>query len=101
MTDIQKMQNSAKEAAVMLKALSHESRLLILCLLIQGEKCVGELLGYSELSQSAFSQHLSVLRKQKLVSVRKQAQTVFYRIKDQNVEKIIAVLYNIYCPNKS
>ena len=97
--NIKDMQENAKQAAKVLKALSSESRLLILCLLTQGEMCVGDLLKYSDLSQSAFSQHLSVLRKEKLVKVRKESQTVYYSIKDQNVEKILTVLYEIYCPN--
>ncbi|MDC0535982.1 metalloregulator ArsR/SmtB family transcription factor [Francisellaceae bacterium] len=98
MNQINEMQQNAKKAALMLKALSHESRLLILCLLTQGEMCVSDLKEYSDLSQSAFSQHLSVLRKEALVKVRKESQTVYYSILDKNVEKILKVLYEIYCP---
>ena len=98
MNNIQEMQKNAKVASNMLKALSHESRLLILCVLTQGEMCVGDLLEYSDLSQSAFSQHLMVLRKEQLVKIRKESQTVYYSIKDPNVEKILMTLYEIYCP---
>lgn len=98
MNQINEMQQNSKKAALMLKALSHESRLLILCLLTQGEMCVSDLQEYSDLSQSAFSQHLSVLRKEALVKVRKESQTVYYSILDKNVEKILKVLYEIYCP---
>jgi DNA-binding transcriptional ArsR family regulator len=98
MNQINEMQQNAKKAALMLKALSHESRLLILCLLTQGEMCVSDLQEYSDLSQSAFSQHLSVLRKEDLVKIRKESQTVYYSILDKNVEKILKVLYEIYCP---
>lgn len=97
MNDLIVMRENAQKAAKLLKAISHESRLMILCLLTQGELSVGELAEYSSLSQSAFSQHLSVLRKEKLVSTRKEAQTVYYQLEDQNVKKIISTLYEIYC----
>ncbi len=97
MFDINDMQENAKQAADTLKALSHESRLLILCLLSQGEMSVGDLLKYSNLSQSAFSQHLAVLRKEGLVKTRKEAQSVYYTINDPNVLAILTVLHEIYC----
>lgn len=97
MKQISQMQQNAKKAALMMKALSHESRLLILCLLTQGEMCVSDLQAYSDLSQSAFSQHLSVLRKEELVKIRKESQTVYYSLADENVNKILQVLYEIYC----
>ena len=91
------MKGNAKQASSLLKAISHESRLLILCLLLRKEMSVGELAEFSDLSQSAFSQHLSVLRKEGLVQTRKESQTVYYSIKDPAVKKILEVLYNIYC----
>jgi len=94
---MQDIQQNAKKAAEMLKAISHESRLIILCLLSQGEKTVGELLEHSSLSQSAFSQHLKVLRDKELVKTRKEAQTVYYSIKNEDVMKILNSLYEIYC----
>lgn len=97
-SDSELMQKHATEAAALLKALSHPSRLMILCLLAQGESCVGDLQSCSDLSQSAFSQHLAVLRGQSLVTTRKEAQTVYYRIADANVLSIIQLLKNLYCP---
>ena len=97
MTNLIEMRENAQEAATLLKAISHESRLMILCLLTQRELSVSELAEYSNLSQSAFSQHLSVLRKEKLVTTRKESQTVYYQLKDQNIKKIINTLYEIYC----
>jgi DNA-binding transcriptional ArsR family regulator len=94
---MQNIQENAKKAAEMLKAISHESRLIILCLLSQGEKTVGELLVHSSLSQSAFSQHLKVLRDKELVKTRKESQTVYYSIKNEDVMKILNSLYEIYC----
>ncbi|MFC4892496.1 ArsR/SmtB family transcription factor [Pseudofrancisella aestuarii] len=87
----------AKSASEMLKAISHEDRLIILCLLNQKEMTVGELLEHTNLSQSAFSQHLKVLREKSLVKTRKQSQTVYYSIKNHDVNRILESLYQIYC----
>ena len=95
--DLMQMKDNAKQATSLLKAISHESRLLILCLLLRKEMSVGELAEFSDLSQSAFSQHLSVLRKEGLVQTRKESQTVYYNIKDPAVKKILEALYSIYC----
>lgn len=92
-----KMQKAALEASKLLKAIGHRERLLILCQLSQSEQNVGQLLENSELSQSAFSQHLRVLRQQKLVKVRKEAQSVFYSLDNGVVTKILKVLYETYC----
>ncbi|TXR53795.1 ArsR/SmtB family transcription factor [Reinekea thalattae] len=94
---IEELERNAAGAASLLKALSNESRLLILCNLAGGEKCVGELNEKIPLSQSALSQHLARLRSDELVTVRKEAQTVYYRIASKEAEAIISVLYNLYC----
>ncbi|MBK2238544.1 ArsR/SmtB family transcription factor [Francisella philomiragia] len=95
--DLIQMKDNASKASSLLKAISHESRLLILCLLLRKEMTVGELAEYSDLSQSAFSQHLSVLRNKGLVKCRKESQNVYYSIKDSSVIKILEALYGIYC----
>ncbi len=95
--DLMQMKENASKASALLKAISHESRLLILCLLLGEEMTVGQLAKYSNLSQSAFSQHLSVLRKEGLLQTRKEAQKVFYSLKDPAVKRILEVLYSIYC----
>lgn len=89
----------AKQAAVFLRSLANEHRLQILCRLASGEKSVGELIEPFELSQSAFSQHLAVLRKENLVEYRKQAQTLFYSIKDPDTLVFIQYLKNKFCPD--
>jgi|TARA_R110002126_G_scaffold687_27_gene4371 DNA-binding transcriptional ArsR family regulator len=96
--DIDKMQQQADHAVVLLKALANERRLFILChLLNEGEMCVGEMNKKLGLSQSALSQHLAWLRKDKLVCTRKEAQTVFYSLKSDEVKELIQVLNNMYC----
>ena len=89
--------NSAKLAAAKLKALAHPARLQILCQLVEQERSVGELYQNSQLSQSAFSQHLAVLRKQHLVTTRKQAQTIFYSLVGADSIQILQLLHRLYC----
>ena len=70
---------------------------MILCQLVGGEKSVGELLEAVELSQSALSQHLAVLRANGLVSTRRESQSIFYSIKGRETPVILAALYEVYC----
>jgi DNA-binding transcriptional ArsR family regulator len=95
--DNQKMQQNAPKAAKLLKSLANEARLMILCQLAKGEQCVGDLWQHSSLSQSAFSQHLAKLRKENLVEVRKEAQTVFYKLKEGPALHVMQALHHIYC----
>ena len=89
----------AGEASRLLKALANESRLLVLCFLVEaGELSAGELTERVGLSQSALSQHLAKLREGGLVATRKEAQSVFYLICDPRAEQVLALLHQIYCP---
>jgi len=89
---------SASQASALLKALSNEHRLMILCQLGEGELQVSELLDRVGLSQSALSQHLARLRDDGLVAARREGVAVFYRIADPAALKVIAVLAEIFCP---
>jgi len=92
------LQVGAGKAAALLKAIGNENRLLVLCLLIQtGEMSVGSILEHIPLSQSALSQHLGRMREEGLVAYRRESQTLYYRIANPDVEKIVAVLKSIYC----
>lgn len=99
--DLDRFQASAQQAARMLKALSNERRLMILCQLGDREISVGALQPLVGLSQSALSQHLALLREEGLVSARRDGQAIFYRIADPNAVRIIATLAEIYCPPES
>ncbi len=88
----------AGEAARLLKAMSNEHRLLILCRLGAGELSAGELLAETPLSQSALSQHLAVLREDGLVATRRAGLNIFYRIADPAALRIIHTLADIFCP---
>lgn len=91
------MQANADEAADLLKALANGQRLRVLCLLAGGERSVGEINDEVDLSQSALSQHLALLREQGLVHTRKEAQTVYYALADGPVRELIAVLHRSFC----
>ncbi|MBQ4774955.1 ArsR/SmtB family transcription factor [Pectobacterium versatile] len=98
-SDREFMQDGVAKAAAMLRAIGNENRLLVLCLLIEkGEMSVGALLEHIPLSQSALSQHLAKMREEGLISYRRESQTLYYRIENQDVEKIVATLKGIFCP---
>lgn len=89
----------AASAAQLLKVLANEHRLLVLChLLAAGETSVSVLVAKIGLSQSALSQHLGRLRADGLVTFRREAQTLFYRVSDERAERLLAVLKDIFCP---
>lgn len=99
MLDLSSVENKAEIAAHLLKAISNDKRLLILCALYRGEKNVGELEKIIGLSQSALSQHLARLRRDNLVDTRRDAQTVYYSLSHKDIKRILQVLYDIYgCP---
>ncbi len=100
MTDIEPMAIASKaaEAARMLRSLANQNRLLILCILANGELPVGALQAQVELSQSALSQHLARLREEGLVATRREGTSIVYRIADPAVLQIMTTLAAIYCP---
>lgn len=92
------MLKHSAQAAKLLKSISNEQRLLILCILHDQELSVGELNDIMpQLSQSALSQHLAVLRKDKLVTTRRDSQTIYYRLASNEASKIIHLLHELYC----
>lgn len=91
------MDAEAERAAELLKALANPQRLRVLCLLLEGERSVGQINEQVRLSQSALSQHLGVLREQNLVATRREAQTVFYSVAEGPVHDIIQILHGIFC----
>ncbi|GDY27786.1 MULTISPECIES: ArsR/SmtB family transcription factor [unclassified Agarivorans] len=95
--NIEDMQKNAEPALKLLKALANESRLMILCHLVEGELTVGELNQRVQLSQSALSQHLAWLRKDKLVSTRKESQTIFYSLASDEAKAVLGQLHALYC----
>lgn len=95
--DGEAMRLHAADASRVLKALANEKRLLLLCQLVEGECSVGELNARVDLSQSALSQHLAVLRDEGLVTTRREAQTIYYALAEGPAQQILATLHGIYC----
>jgi len=91
------LQRHTGAAADLLKALANEQRLSILCGLLDGPRSVGQINASVNLSQSALSQHLAVLREGGLVETEKEAQTVYYSVPEGPVHKILEALKEIYC----
>ncbi|HUH49027.1 MAG TPA: metalloregulator ArsR/SmtB family transcription factor [Mycoplana sp.] len=89
--------DQAKKASRFLKALSHETRLLILCLLTEGEKAVGEIEAILGLPQAVVSQQLARLRQDQIVVTRRDGRQVFYSLADENVTAIMGTLYEAFC----
>jgi DNA-binding transcriptional ArsR family regulator len=94
------MRSHAGSAAQLLKVLANEKRLMILCLLIDGERSVSQLNELLDLSQSALSQHLAVLREQGLVDTRRDAQSIYYSLVRGAAFEVIQTLHGIYCAPK-
>ena len=94
------MQANAARAAAYLKTLAHEGRLMILCHLSDGEKSVGELESLLQIRQAAVSQMLARLRDEQLVSTRRDGKTVYYSLADHNTQRVIGLMYELFCQPK-
>lgn len=95
--ELNELLKQARKASELLKALSHETRLLILCLLSEGEKSVSELEEILSLPQAAVSQQLARLRFDRLVTTRRDGRTVYYGIASDEVSGIVEQLYELFC----
>lgn len=91
------MREHAQEATTLLRAMASEHRLMVLCSLAAGELSVSELLERVPLAQSALSQHLAVLRRERLVRTRREGQTVFYAVEPGPALGVIRALHANYC----
>lgn len=89
--------SKARAASTLLKALSHETRLLILCILSQGEKTVGEIESILGLQQAVVSQQLARLRLERIVTTRRDGRLIYYNITDPSLTALVSVLYDMYC----
>ncbi len=96
MINLNQIEHKASQVSALLKSLSNEKRLLIICALYRGEKSVGELEEIVDISQSALSQHLARLRRDRMVSTRREAQTIFYSLKDDQItERVLDCLGDV------
>jgi len=102
MTDVQDspidaLEARAEDVAARLALIANPKRLLVLCALTEGELSVGALQGAVGISQSSLSQHLAKLREGRVVSTRREAQTIYYRLSDPQTQTLMAALYETFC----
>ncbi len=93
--ELAQMVERAREASEFLKALSHESRLLLLCILAEGECSVSELESILGERQSTVSQQLARLRLDRLVTTRREGKTIYYSLADDNVRVVPSALFGV------
>lgn len=91
------MMSAAEKASDLLKSLANRHRLLIVCQLIEGERSVGELGAFLGIRDSTVSQHLALLRKDGLVTARRDGQTIWYSIASEPAREVLQTLYKVYC----
>jgi DNA-binding transcriptional ArsR family regulator len=95
--ELTRIMKNARVASDFLKALSHESRLIILCLLAERERSVTELEELLSLRQTTVSQQLARLRLDDLVVTRREGKQVYYSLADEEIKRFIRVIYDRFC----
>jgi len=95
--DIEVYLEQAKKASELLKELSHETRLLILCLLCEGERSVSDIEEILSMPQAAVSQQLARLRFDRLVNTRRDGRMIYYSLAGEEVTAVIGMLYELFC----
>jgi DNA-binding transcriptional ArsR family regulator len=91
------LEAKAEEVAATLSAMANPKRLLVMCTLLTGEKSVGDLALIVQLSPAALSQHLGKMRALRLVSTRRDGQTIYYSLASVEVQAVLETLYRVYC----
>lgn len=99
--ELEIMAENAKQATDFMKAIAHESRLMILCYLSSGEKSVMELEELLALRQPTVSQQLARLRLERLITARRDGKTIYYSIADQRAVKMMEVVYKMFCVDRA
>jgi DNA-binding transcriptional ArsR family regulator len=94
---INEMKTTADDICEIMTLLSNRSRLMILCLLTESEKSVGQLAEALGARDTAVSQQLAVLRRERIVKARREGQTMFYRVVREDIGQLLAFLYETYC----
>jgi ArsR family transcriptional regulator len=95
--EVGKMGAAAEAATTLLRALANSDRLLLLCHLSQGERCVSELEEELGIQQPTLSQQLTVLRTQELVSTRRDGKRIYYAVSDPKALAVLETLYRLFC----
>lgn len=99
--ELEALMRNAREASDLLKAISHESRLLLLCILAEKERSVSELEAILSLRQPTVSQQLARLRYDNVVTTRRDGKAIYYSIANEDLRKIVRVIYDIFCNGRA
>ena len=91
------LETRSEEVAATLAAMANPKRLLVMCTLLAGEKSVGDLAEIVQLTPAALSQHLGKMRALRLVSTRRDGQTIYYSLASAEVQAVLETLYRVYC----
>jgi DNA-binding transcriptional ArsR family regulator len=91
------MQASADKACNLMKVLSNRDRLMLVCQISLGEKCVKELEDILQIHQPTLSQQLTVLRNEGLVKTRKEGKNIYYSLASEVAISVIGLLHDYYC----
>ncbi len=94
------LHEKAGKVADFLKGLGSPHRLMVLCELAKGERSVTELMEATGLAQTSMSQHLTKLKKENIVSFRRDHRTLYYSISHEAAQDIMQVLYKHFCNEK-
>ena len=94
---IHPLEAKAEEVSATLAAMANPKRLLVMCTLLAGEKSVGDLAEIVQLTPAALSQHLGKMRALRLVSTRRDGQTIYYSLASAEVKTLLVTLYQVYC----
>lgn len=98
--EIDIMRDSAQQVVAILKSLANTDRLLILCHLSQSEMNVSQIEEMTEIRQPTLSQQLMMLRRNDMVSTRRDGKQIYYSIKDPHLVEMLNTLYRLYCPQE-
>lgn len=96
-TAINPLEAKAEEVAATLTAMANPKRLMVLCTLLEGETSAGDLAEVVQLSPGALSQHLGKMKALRLVTTRREGQTIYYSLASAKVEAVLETLYRVYC----
>ena len=97
MAQSDEMMENAREATAFVKAIANEHRLMILCLLAEGERSVGELEDILDMRQPTLSQQLARLRADELVNTRRDGKSIYYSLSSPETQKFVQLLYEVFC----
>lgn len=96
--EMQAMRASAGQTTQLLKNLANEDRLLLLCQMVDGEKCVSDFEELLDIRQPTLSQQLGILRNAQLVNTRRDGKRIYYSLASDEVKQVLSLLYMLYCP---